>query len=240
MINNKENKIKTQKKSVVITPEYVGKSIYNNVKRYPFKNILDVGSWTGSLSNSFRRKHHSQIIGLDITNEYEDKFTHFIHKDFLECSKKDFIGLNIDLVVMNPPFGKNKQYGDLYPNLFIKKTFEIFGDTMPVIMISGHWFLSNSNNRMQYLNNANITRITTLHKGTFKACGVEVEADILYFNIKQKTSVDFLKVEKAVKKQRFKTVAFSDAQMKFIKENIKNFSGKVKELIAEKYEDFPT
>ena len=240
MSNNTGNRQKSIKKSVVITPDYVAKNIYENVKRYPFKNILDIGAWNGALSKPFTKKHNSQIIGLDITDEFSHKFDTFIHKDFLEATKEDFKGLNIDLVLTNSPFGKNKQHGDLYPNLFLKKIFELFGETMPVIMIVGHWFVSNSNDRIHYLNSANITKKTTLHKRTFKECGVNVEADILYFNIKQKVPIDFLDaVNPQPKKQRFKTVAFSDAQMVYIKENISNFSGEIKELISSKYVDFP-
>jgi len=54
--------------------------------------------------------------------------------------------LNIDLILCNPPFGKHKEKGDLSPSLFIKKIFEIFGNNIPVVLIVGHWFLSNSNN----------------------------------------------------------------------------------------------
>ena len=89
-------------------------------------------------------------------------------------------------------------------------------------------------------NNANITKNTTLHKRTFSACGVDVESNILYFNIKQKTANDFLEFQKPTPvKQRFKTVACSDLQMEYIKSNIDNFSGEVKSLIKAKYKDFP-
>lgn len=240
MKNHTNNKPKTIKKSVVITPNYVADTIYENVKRYPFKNILDIGAWHGSLSKPFSKKHNSYRVGIDITDEFQHKFDLFIHKDFLQTTKADFEGLNIDLILVNPPFGKSKQYGDLYPSLFIKRIFEIFGSTMPVIMIAGHWFVTNSNKRIKYLNGANITKITTLHHKTFSACGVDVDADILYFNIKQKVSVDFLDAQKEeAKKQRFKSVAFSDAQMLYVKENIDNFSGEMKKMIAEKYPDFP-
>jgi len=240
MRNNTDNKNKKIKKSTVLTPDFVAKNIYDNVKRYPFKNILDIGCFDGSLSKYFTKKHNSKIIGLDIDEEFKENFDLFIHKDFLKCTKKDFEHIKIDLILTNPPFGRNKEYGDLYPNLFIKKIFEIFGKTMPVIMISGHWFLSNSNNRMSFLNGANITKITTLHKNTFVNCEVSVESDIIYFNIKQKINNDFLEFEKPKKpQQKFKTIALNKKQIEFINNNIKNFSGEIKKLLKEKYEDFP-
>lgn len=237
--NNARNKEKIQKKSIVLTPEFVADDIYQTLKRFPFKNILDVGSYDGSLSKYFRKKQNSKIIGLDVISDYEKKFNTFIHKDFLECTKEDFKDLKIDLVVSNPPFGKNKQYGALYPDLFLKKALEIFGDKMPIVLIVGHWFLSNSSERIKYINTLNITKNTTLHKNTFVDCGISVEANILYFNIKLKDRLSFLDIKKVQKKQKFKTVAFSDAQMLFIKDNIDNFSGSIKKLIKTEYPDFP-
>jgi len=240
MRNNTDNKIKTSKKSTVLTPDFVSKYIYESVKRHTYKNILDVGCFDGSLSKYFTKKHNSKIIGLDIENEYEKNFDTFIHKDFLECSREDFKDLKIDLIVTNPPFGKSKQYGDLYPNLFIKKIFEIFGSNMPVVMISGHWLLSNHNKRMSFFNTLNITKITNLHKNTFINCDVSVESDIIYFNIKQKKSIDFLEFQKPKKpQQKFKTVALNKKQVEFINDNINNFSREIKELLKEKYSDFP-
>jgi len=240
MRNNTDNKSKQVKKSIVLTPEFVAENIYQNLKRFPFKNIIDIGCFNGSLSKPFTRKHNLKRIGLDITKEYEKNFDIFILKDFLETTKEDFKGLNIDLVLCNPPFGINKEKGELYPYLFIQHIFKVFGENIPVVLIAGHWFLSNSNKRMKYLNNANITKTTTLHKNTFSACNVSVESDVIYFNIKQKIVHDFLEFEKPKqKKQKFKTVAFNEKQMIYINNNIKNFSGIVKKLLKEEYKDFP-
>jgi predicted RNA methylase len=239
MRNNTDGKLKVEKKSIVLTPEFVADDIYQTLKRFPFKNILDLGCFDGSMSKYFRRKKNSKIIGLDVIDDYESKFDTFIHKDFLECTKEDFKDLKIDLVVSNPPFGMNKQQGALYPDLFLKKIFEIFGDKMPVVLIAGHWFISNNSSRIQYLNSLNITKNTTLHKNAFAGCGVSVEANILYFNIRLKDSLSVLDVKKVEKKQKFKTVAFSEAQMIFMKDNIDNFSGTIKKLIKSEYPDFP-
>lgn len=239
MKNNTDNKEKTHKKSIVLTPEFVADDIYQTLKRFPFKNILDVGCFDGSMSKYFRRKKNSQIIGLDVVDDYKHKFHTFIHKDFLECTKKDFQDLKIDLIVSNPPFGKNKEYGALYPELFLKKIFELFGDKVPIVLIVGQWFLSNSSARIQYLNTLNMTKNTTLHKNAFAECGVSVESNVLYFNLKLKDRLSFLDIKKIEKKQKFKTVAFSDAQMVYIKDNIDNFSGTIKKLIKSEYPDFP-
>jgi len=78
-----------------------------------------------------------------------------------------------------------------------------------------------------------------LHKNAFAGCGVSVEANILYFNIRLKDKTSILDVKKIEKKQKFKTVAFSEAQMVFMKNNIDNFSGTIKKLIKSEYPDFP-
>jgi hypothetical protein len=50
-VNNKEHKnnSKISKKSIVLTPDFVAKNIYDNVKRFPFKTIL------GTSNNHFLR-----------------------------------------------------------------------------------------------------------------------------------------------------------------------------------------
>ena len=228
------------KKSTVHTPAYVSMAVYENLKRYPFKRVLDLGCASGQLSQPFKRKRNTKIYGLDITDEHAHKFDAFLHKDFLECTAADFKHLDkIDLILTNPPFGKSPQHNMLYPDLFLKKIIEIWGN-IPTVVICGHWFLSNSSERINFLNSLNITRNTTLHKRTFENCGVSVESNILYFNVKQKTANDFLDIQKTGSKQKFKTVAFSHDQIDFIKNNIDNFSGEIKSLLREKYKHFPS
>jgi len=88
MRNNADNKEIKAKKSVVLTPSFVANYIYQNLKRFPFKNVLDVGCWDGSLSKSWTKKHNSNIIGLDITEEFKGNFDTFIFKDFIRQQKK--------------------------------------------------------------------------------------------------------------------------------------------------------
>lgn len=240
-MNNTQNKEQSNiiKKSVVITPEYVAQKIYKNVNRFPFKTILDIGCYNGNLSKPFNKKKNSQIIGLDIEGTYKDRFDKFLHLDFVNSTSEDFKGIKPDLILTNPPFGKHSEENSLYPYLFLKKVIEIWGINQPVIMICGHWFLSNSSERINFLNSLNLTKNTTLHKRTFEDCGVSVESNILYFNIKQKTPNDFLDYTKEKKKQQFKNVAFTYDQVEFINKNVGNFSLEVKKLLKEKYPNFP-
>jgi len=234
-MNNHPNKTTTNisKKSVVLTPSHVSKYIYDSVKRHPYKKILDIGCWDGSMSKYFSRKKNSEIIGLDIDNTYSNNFDKFIHQDFLSLKKKD-IDFKPDLILTNPPFNDN------YPFLFLEKIIELWGSNVPIIMISGHWFSSGSSKRMEFLNTLKITKKTTLHKRTFEECGVSIESDIIYINIKQSKNVDFLDISQVVdKKQKFKTVALSVSQVEWIQKNIPNFSKEIKEYLSLKYADFP-
>jgi len=222
---------KILKKSVVITPDFVADEIYQNLKRYPIKNILDIGCWNGSLSRPFKKKRNTKITGIDIDNTFENNFDKFIHKDFLKTTAADF-EVKPDLILSNPPFNKN------YPYMFLNHIIDLFGNHIPIVFIVGSWFSTTSNKRMEYLNTLNITRKTTLHKNTFKDCGVSIDSNILYFNIKQKTQIDFLKPKKLEKKQKFKTIAFSHEQVEYLKK-YDNFSGLMKQLIKNYDKDFP-
>jgi predicted RNA methylase len=236
-MKNQNNGI--QKDSIVITPSYVADYIYQDVKRKPFKNILDIGCYNGSLSRVFRKKHNTKIIGIDVVDEFSDKFDTFMHKDFLQTTKEDFKGLNIDLVVSNPPFGVNREYNELYPQLFLEHVLKIFGKSMPTVFIVGHWFMTNSNSRIEYIKeNLTITKVVNLHVATFAPS--RVEADIIYFNIKTKKTFDVIAKQKKKIVRRYRSVAFNQEQINFMEDkNITNFSGVVKELLKDKYPEFP-
>ncbi len=236
-MKNQNNGI--QKDSTVITPQYVSNYIYQDLKRKPFKNILDIGGHSGSLSKIFRKKRNVKIIGIDVINDYENKFDIFLHKDFLKTTKEDFKDLHIDFIISNPPFGVNKEYNQLYPQLFLEHIIQIFGKSIPVVFIVGHWFMTNSNSRIQYIKeHLKITKVVNLHVATFAP--IRVESDIVYFNIKTAKSFDILGKQEKKVVRRFRSVAFNQEQIDFMEEQkIKNFSGVIKKLLKEKYSDFP-
>lgn len=237
MTNNNKNNGVSVKDTTVETPLFLSTKIYKELSRKSFHNILDIGSFRGNLSKPFKAKRNTKIIGLDIIDDYKNNFDSFIHKDFLETTKEDFKGLNIDLIISNPPFQQHKQYGELYPQLFIEHAFKLFGKSIPMVIIVGQWLLSNSSKRMKHLNNYNLTKTITLHKNIFAP--KSVEASVLYFNIKVKKPFDFISDKAPEKIIKTKTVAFTQEQVKFINSNINNFSGEVKALILSKYKDFP-
>ena len=233
------------KDNVVNSPSIISEKIYNDLKRKHIHTILDIGSGAGQLSDPFRRKKNIKIIGNDITNEHQNHYDHFIHKDFLLTTQKDFIGVNADLIMSNPPFQNSKEHNQLYPFLFLEHIFKLFGKHIPVVMIVPQWLLSSSNKRIVELNQMNITKTITLHSKIFRTndnC-VSVESSILYFNIKTAKSIEFLERKKQystpTNSRHFKSISLKTNQKEFIEKNFKNFNKEIKELIREKYPEFP-
>lgn len=68
---------------------------------------------------------------------------------------------------------------------------------------------------------------------------MSVESSALFFNIKTKKSFEFFDYKPPKVIQKTKTVAFTREQVDFVNDNIKNFSGDMKEMIKERYPDFP-
>jgi hypothetical protein len=234
---------KTLKPSTILTPDWVAQYIYKSVNRFSTPNVLDIGCHNGNLSSHFRKKRNTKIIGLDVNDEFKNNFDIFIHVDFLDTTRKTFEDIPVDLIVFNAPFGEStdKDNKELVPLLWLKHCIYLWGSKMPIIAIHGRWMISNSIKRMKYLADSDfkITKTVALHKNTFSDCGVFVESDITYFNIKQKNPTDYLYPPESYKKQRFKSVAFSDDQMIYIKKNIDNFSGEIKNMIKKEFPDFP-
>ncbi len=233
------------KDSIVITPSLVSDKIYQDLKRKHIHTILDIGSGEGALSDPFRSKKNIKIIGNDISNDHEAHYKYFIHKDFLKTTKEDYKNLKIDLIVSNPPFQNSKEHSQIFPFLFLEHIFKLFGSNMPVVMIVPQWLFSSSNKRITALNQMNITKTITLHSKIFRTKSndnyISVESSVLYFNIKTSKSIEFLERTKPTptKQRNFKSITLKANQKEFIDMQFKNFNKEIKELIREKYPEFP-
>lgn len=219
------------KNDIIKTPNDISSFIYDKVKRKPYKNILDVGCFDGSLSKPFKSKKNNYINGVDVVNTFEDKFDNFIFKDYLLCNRDDF--KEIDLIVSNPPFS------DLLAFKFIEHTFKLFGEDIPLICIVPNYILDNSKKRGLELNNYNITKIVKLNQYSFK--DVAIHCSIIFFNINFKTkNVYEYYYKKTEIKGRRRTLYMTQEQEEFLKNNnIKNFSKFVKDSIKTNFKDFP-
>ena len=239
MIKNDEKTRKKISNNVVETPKDLSIYIYKKLYRKSFKNILDIGCFKGNLSTPFSKIKNTKIIGIDVINDYKDKFDFFIYKDFLDTTKEDYKDLNIDLILCNPPFHSCNKTQKLYPMLFLEHIFKIFGKNIPLVFIVPSYFIYNSKKRMKILEQYNITHNINLHKTVFNESGVTVECNVLFFNIKQKKSESFYISQQQKKQRTFYTIALNKKQSKFIEDlNINNFNKFIKELIKSKYDDF--
>ena len=91
-----------------------------------------------------------------------------------------------DLVLCNPPFNgaAGKQ---LYPEVFLRHAFRLFGETVPIVLFTPMGFRLNQRRRSarwRWLRDtrANLTSIVSLPLDIFP--GVEFHAEILIFNVK--------------------------------------------------------
>ena len=219
------------KNSVITTPQDLAEFIYKKVARKPYKNILDIGCYSGSLSKPFRRKNNTKIIGIDIQNNFQEEFDEFIYKDFLETTKKDFP--DIDLILCNPPFN------DLLSFKFLEHSQKLFGD-IPKIFIFPEYILNNSKTRALELEKYDITKIVKLNQNTFN--GVAIHSSVVFFNINFKSKKIFeYYYPKSKITGKTRTIYFTQEQEEYLQKTlkVKNFTRYIKELIKRDSQDFP-
>jgi hypothetical protein len=200
----KNNYIKNKKNSMVLTPLWLSKFIYNLISKNIFNLILDIGCNNGSLSYFFRKKH--TVCGIDIFDEYNlSKLFGFYYfkKDFLNLKKEKW-NIKPDLILCNPPFndstGKYKK--KLLPELFFKKIIEIFGYKIPFVLFVPMGFRLNqkkSSTRYKYIRDcgAELTSIISLPIDTYD--NVLFHSEILIFNIFNLKSHYF--IERSIKNE---------------------------------------
>ena len=156
------------------------KPIRNECKSFPFYRVLDPAIGTGRLTDPWYHAGH-RIIGCDIVN-HQPHCHAFYPGRYEERTHIEEPGL----VLCNPPFNgaAGKQ---LYPEVFLRHTFELFGETIPVALFTPMGFRLNQrckSARWQWLRSskAKLTSIVALPLDIFP--GVEFHAEILIFNVK--------------------------------------------------------
>ena len=188
----KNNYLDNPKKSDIYTPAWLSQWIYDLVEKSGMKKdvVLDPAIGMGSLTNPFK-ENGSYILGIDIDVNsmsvgnwgYNGKFEDITEGDWnLATSfakKKD-----VDIIVCNPPF--NSASGrKLYPEVFLKKIEDMFGNKIPVIMIVPMGMRLNQrlkSSRWKYIrDNWKICSIISLPIDVFD--NVLFHAEILCFNV---------------------------------------------------------
>jgi len=179
-LNIKDKKVKN---SSVYTDKKLSKYLFDLIdKNYNFKTILDPCIGEGGLSKYYNESDKYKVIGIDVNKEGEKHCDLFFNQNIKELNLPD---LKPDLIIMNPPFNGNRG-GLLYPHLFLKNITELYGEEIPIMMITGDNFLNNNrlkSKRLIDISNSNyqITTIITLPLDVFE--GVLFNTQVLFFNM---------------------------------------------------------
>jgi len=205
-LSTSRNKYHENKKNnIIYTPKNICNFLFNTLSEHIKTNInngkriiIDPAVGSANLLANFKESFESKIltIGYDIHDDPNRQWTDIFHKiDFLtltpEHIKLTYNINEISLVLCNPPFNFNsesKKYRKkLYPELFIKKIFELYGEDTPVVLFSPMGFRLNQrviSKRWKYFRDncsAEITSIVSLPLDVFP--NVEFHNEILLWNI---------------------------------------------------------
>jgi hypothetical protein len=168
------------KRSDVYTPLGVARFLFEVLDRTHAATVLDPAIGTGRLTDPWYDAG-SRIVGCDIVNRQPR--CHAFHLGRYEETERLE---HPDLILCNPPFNgcEGKR---LYPEVFLAHTFELFGETIPVVLFTPMGFRLNQrrkSTRWRWLRDtqATLSSIVALPLDTFP--GVEFHAEILIFNVK--------------------------------------------------------
>jgi type I restriction enzyme M protein len=145
----------------------------------PFYRVLDPAIGTGRLTDPWYHAGH-RIIGCDIAN-HQPRCHAFYHGRYEDRTDIERPGL----VLCNPPFNgaAGKQ---LYPEVFLRHTFELFGETISVVLFTPMGFRLNQRRksaRWRWLRDSEATLTSTVALPLDLFPGVEFHAEILIFNV---------------------------------------------------------
>lgn len=181
------------KKATIQTPDFVSKFIFQTVsKALPRDGVVfDPSVGEGSLLKPFKEAGY-RVIGVDIEDQ-----------GFPETRKINYLEMESgevedpSLVIMNPPFNIDEKTEalikklypgrPLLPEIWLRKTIETFGISVPIIMFTPYGFRLNQTRTSKrwraFMEERypSITSIISLPKDTFE--GILFHSEILCFNI---------------------------------------------------------
>lgn len=203
---------KKRKKSTIETPlylaDYIFKLVLGHIGTFQTKYCIDVGCHHGNLSLPFK-KAGMNCLGYD--NKTVKYHSTFCRKDFLQIKSLP-AKLQHGIVVCNPPFNISKspvpesikkcakhfkiKTSPLLPELFLRKIFEKFGVSMPVVFIAPMGLIKNQrmkSSRWKWLRDcgAEISGELELPIDAFGQ-GILVHSSVLFFNIYDVPAKTFL------------------------------------------------
>ena len=170
------------KASTVLTPIGVAQFLFDILHRDEYTNVYDPAIGNGRLTNPWFEAG-CYVRGCDIKPKPRSLQCH----DYLRGRFENVIPGSIarpDLVLCNPPFNgaEGKQ---LYPEVFLRRIFEVWGPRTPTVMFTPMGFRLNQrckSKRWRWLRDskARLKSIVSLPLDVFP--GVEFHAEILIFN----------------------------------------------------------
>ena len=177
----KNNFYENEKSSTIYTPKKVSEYLFNILSPVVSASvILDPAIGKGILTDVWQ-KAGAKIIGVDIDSvgkKYSDVFilSKFEDIEIWKFEEPDFI-------ICNPPFNGNVKM--MYPELFIRKIVELWGDKKKIVMVVPMGFRLNATLRSERLiwlkkSKLQITSIISLPINIFEA---KFHTEILCFNI---------------------------------------------------------
>jgi len=175
------------KPSTIYTPPSISEYLFDRLSDRIYQTVLDPAVGQGSLTAPWRESDRI-IIGCDTNPASSIHTDHFIEGAFEQL--KEWSGPIPDLIIMNPPFNGAKSR-KLYPELFLRKTVELFGNTIPTVMVAPMGLRLNQrkrSDRWQWLRDfgPDLTSILALPLDLFtKPDGGEVkfQTEVLFYNI---------------------------------------------------------
>ena len=176
---NRNDYFKNSKNSAIYTPRKLAEILHSLLKHLKPRTIVDPSVGKGSLVKPWKQP---VIIGIDIDEGGSKYCDAFIHGRFEDIDEWMFEN-KPDLVLCNPPFN-NAPHRELYPEVFLRKIFDLFGDEIPTVLFVPMGFrlnIRNTSQRWQWLSNMdNISSIISLPIDCF---GIKYHTEILLFNI---------------------------------------------------------
>jgi predicted RNA methylase len=170
------------KPSTVRTPIGVAQFLFDILNRDKYHNIFDPAIGNGRLTDPWA-KAGCRIAGCDIKPQLKQDQYNVVYRGRFEDATVGMFHIP-DLVLCNPPFNgaEGKQ---LYPEVFLKHIFDLWGQRIPTVMFMPMGFRLNQrckSKRWRWLRDskAKIKSIVSLPLDVFP--GVEFHAEILIFN----------------------------------------------------------
>lgn len=180
---SKNNYLENPKESTIYTPQKVSEYIFSILSPVITPStVLDVGIGKGSLSKPWKNTG-IKIFGIDIDEKCSRYADIFISGKFEDLQKWEYE--KPELVLSNPPFNNNEESKVLYPEIFLRKMVDLFGDTQKILMVVPMGFRLNQtlySARWKWLIGSNLTikSIISLPINIFET---KFHTEILIFNI---------------------------------------------------------